>query len=117
MSLGLNPHLLDDLPTFTQQATHMKLRNHKPRHNPPSSASHSAVILLVFRPKLRLALENPVVDAEQSLLSGGERRHPPVGIAAAVVGNLDDALGVSGEKLVDVDPGSGVLADGLDDGS
>lgn len=117
LGLCLNPHLLNDLPSFPQQTTHMHSRHHKSRRNPllPTTHHQPKTLLAGAGDELVGALEDPVVDEEQRLLRRRERRHSPVRVPPARVGDLDDPLLVPGDQLVHVDPRAGVLPDRLDD--
>lgn len=112
LSLGLNPHLLNDLPSFPQQAPHMHPRHDEPRHRPVPAPS-----VLVLPTAVRVALHNPLVNQQQRLLRRREGRHSPVGVPPPRVRDLDDPLAVPADELVDVDPRARVLPYGLDDGA
>ena len=117
LGLCLNPHLLNDLPSFSQQTTHMHSRHNKSRRHSLLPATHHQpkTLLAGAGHELVGALEDPVVDEEQRLLRRRERRHSPVWVSPARVGDLDDPLLVPGDQLVHVDPRAGVLPNRLDD--
>ena len=116
LSLGLYPHLLNDLSSFPQQTTHMHSRHHQPRrHSLLPTHHHPVTFVSGAASELVAALQDPIVDQEQSLLRRRKRWHSPVGVTAPRVGDLDDSLLVPRHQLMHVDPRAGVLPDRLDD--
>lgn len=91
---------------------HDESRRDPPLIPPPGTGAPGPVLILLL-----LELEDPLMDKEERLLGRGEVRGAAIGLAAAIVGGLDDALVVAGDEVVDVDPGTGFLLEGVDDGS
>lgn len=120
LGLGLNPHLLNDLATLPQQTPHISPWHHHPRRHPPLSTPPVIILTITptaatLKPKIRIALKNPLMDHQKRILRRRKFRRAPVSVSPAHIGDLDDPLIVAVDERVNINPRPGLLPDGLDD--
>jgi hypothetical protein len=110
--LGLHPHLLDDLASLAQEASHMEPWHNESRGGLPPVARILAPgpVLAILVAVVRVCLEDPPVHHEERLLGRGECRRTAICLAPGTVDRLDDADVITGKWWVDSDERAGVVA-------